>query len=210
MKTVLRWGTVLGLSLFVGTVAHAEINLLTNGGFDAGTIAGWTMWELNAGTASVEFGSYGSPSGTAVQLNNSGTEQTTLYQVVDVPAGKSVWASVDAMRVAPYNWTSFLVYNMADTTSFVMNWSTATNWGTVPGITNVYDIVNWGGQTDTWLHSDRGPFTSLGRVAVVLHNGAAPPGATSRWDNVQLFLPEPSTLALAGLAAAALGLRRRR
>jgi hypothetical protein len=100
MKTALGRLAVLALFSFGASAATAQTNLVVNGDFETGDLAGWTALTDGAGTIEVYTSGFVPPSGLvppdppggsfASLTSQTGPGQNILYQDVTLPAGASV------------------------------------------------------------------------------------------------------------------------
>ncbi|MCB1886550.1 MAG: PEP-CTERM sorting domain-containing protein [Rhodocyclaceae bacterium] len=224
----------LAATLPAAAVHAAPIELITNGGFETGTAAGWTLTDAGSGGTEVTsanapsngtFTTPGASSGTFYAVTSQGGPGThALSQVFSVGAGaQSVVLSFD-MFVQTQQLVNVNSAGLDHTATPNQHarvdilTSTAGAFETGPGVlANFYlGIDGLPTQPYTSYQFDVTSLLSAGgtfalRFAQVDNLGNFNMGV----DNVSLLLttadvPEPSSLALFGIALAGLGYRRRK
>lgn len=213
--------------LVLALAASASANLVTNGGFETGTLAGWTKWgpigwgsncdTVTQSSASVADGTWRA----RLQISN-GEGSFGIYQVVAVPANVlcnfETWVRATSNSV---NWAEVLLFNYAATPGDIDSGAISkpfcvwkrdswTGYAGVPGGT-LPTVATPGGPGDSWEKVTGAATSSTGFMTIAYKWGRSGGGFSGSMyvdANKLTAVPEPSSLlalmtgaiGLAGLA----------
>ncbi len=193
----------LAIVAMVG-VSHAAFNLASNGDFSAGS-AGWGF--AGVGTSPTFPGAGGNPGAYATIDQTAGGWGGVFY--TDVPGAQSL-ASVGLTAGGNYLFSLDMISlgTVLPTSGMkIESWNGATFLGDSTDI-NFNITTSWA--TYTFNYTIAPGADSLKFVPLMVVD---PVGASTGFDNVGVYgvtVPEPTSMALAGLGAALLVIRRRK
>jgi len=155
----------------------------------------------------------------SITLNSS----TGPYAAAGTYTVALLWAPGTSLGVAQAGFTQIALYGLATggatSTGFFQDGATVlTGSATAPGGVAVFEVQGWTGNYTSYAQAV-GAGAHVGQSGEFLNGTANPAGGpppppptnTTGWDgNLVLVVPEPGTLALGGLGAAALLFFRRR
>lgn len=227
MSKFAHLATAALLSMCAATSIAAPTQLVTNGGFETGTLAGWTTtglgdgfcpsanqeWNVSASGSATGCTPAADPSGStfAAYVMNDGTGPVTykLSQSFGVAAGTTGGAfSFDLSSINTWDALRTLTVSLTDATTLasiiLYSASTASSdatWQTLSGDISAF-LAAAAGDTVNLSFDNFIPATWSGPAGLGVDN-------VSILANVST-VPEPASLALVGLALAGLAASRRR
>lgn len=222
---ILGAGAFVGAALFVSASTSQAASLVVNPGFETSP-AGFTANPITLGTVGQGWATFGT-SGQNDMSSSPDSPQSGLYSLLEVNAAGNAWSPAGAYQIVAGSGSttySASIYALTDTGVVpgadgwttpvdlqIAFWdSTLTSLGSVEtGWSAISALHTW--QQYTISGTSPAGTAYVGVYAMNMVGAGTVASVNVYFDNATLqVVPEPSTLALAGLGVASLFLGRRR